>query len=733
MHETPHAYVHFEPPYLGLIGGTLLDGWLVAKSGQHYTDVRVTSGGHTFPGIYGIPRKDLAEFFGAPSPYLLAGFSVTITLQEGRHHLALEACTIAGQWETIDIIERDISPAEAQPDTEGRQPVNAAAYGELLQHILRDTGAKSGSAIGIARDLIASTPSRHHLRHPALPFRGHLDQPGIWDRSEFGRLVISGWIYHETQPIVRVFASADLQAMQNVSYGRHTPFLNTSAINCGYDGFLDLPSQLPRPATVRVYAELEDGTWHLGSVARFQTQDDEQQKRAYIPYSPWSFGRACIALRCAIIDRGWQLPQRTELRAAIKQVWQDYKDNASPVIPTPSSAVVNRESVEWPLTVVTHNLNLEGAPLFLLELGRALHESKIRFNVLSAKDGPLRTDFESLGSRVQIVDSSAVMNAQSSQDFEAGLTDLAHQAGLERSGAVLVNTLSCFWGVLLSQLANRPSLFYIHESTPPRRFFRHSLVVARAAESAFRAAQRVSFLTNASQRYYEDLSTGSNYRVNPGWVDVVDIDAFRTICTAANARAELGIASGHTLVINVGTVCERKGQHVFARAVDLLWRDAPELAAQAIFVMIGGRDTAYDARLRDFVRQLNRPNIRIQPETTDVRDWYAAADLFVCSSFEESFPRVVLEAMAFLVPMICSNIHGIPEIARPEHEAILVPPGDTFELANALRRQLANSEEGRRRAHLARERVINKYELRRVMPSHVALTQEVISMGIPAQ
>ncbi len=31
MHEIAHAFLHFDPPLPGLIGGTILQGWVVAK------------------------------------------------------------------------------------------------------------------------------------------------------------------------------------------------------------------------------------------------------------------------------------------------------------------------------------------------------------------------------------------------------------------------------------------------------------------------------------------------------------------------------------------------------------------------------------------------------------------------------------------------------------------------------------------------------------------------------
>src|SRR5258708_38312179 len=295
MHEIPTATLHFDPPYEGLIGGTILQGWLVPKRGWHYADVRAVAGAETFPGVFEIPRRDLAEFFKSDQPFLLAGFAITLTLPAGRHRMVFEGLTLDGKWETLDSIEREVTAAEATPDPSGPAPVDTVQTGEALRVPPRRMGDNLLSPAAAAPPIIRETPGRHHLRPPHRPFHGHLDQPHTRARSLFGRTPLTGWIFHESLPIKRVFATTDLQAVQNLQFGRETPFLAGRSIacarstHCGYDGFLDLPAQLPQPVSVRVYAELEDGSWHLGSVARFAATDHEFPKQPFPPFSPLPF------------------------------------------------------------------------------------------------------------------------------------------------------------------------------------------------------------------------------------------------------------------------------------------------------------------------------------------------------------------------------------------------------------------------------------------------------------
>ena len=85
-------------------------------------------------------------------------------------------------------------------------------------------------------------------------------------------------------------------------------------------------------------------------------------------------------------------------------------------------------------------------------------------------------------------------------------------------------------------------------------------------------------------------------------------DAWRAAHPREDLRARFGLGAEEWLVTNVGSVTERKGQHVFARAVDLLWRRHPDLAARTRCVMLGGGQSAFDQALAATLAELDRPN-----------------------------------------------------------------------------------------------------------------------------
>jgi len=100
----------------------------------------------------------------------------------------------------------------------------------------------------------------------------------------------------------------------------------------------------------------------------------------------------------------------------------------------------------------------------------------------------------------------------------------------------------------------------------------------------------------------------------------------------------------------------------------------------------------------------------------DVRPWYKGAYMLLLSSENESFGRVVVEAMACGVPVIATRVGAIPEIVRGGIDGILVKPGSTDELYEAVLKLLRDerlrksiSESGAKRAEqFSLERHVNQ-------------------------
>ena len=77
---------------------------------------------------------------------------------------------------------------------------------------------------------------------------------------------------------------------------------------------------------------------------------------------------------------------------------------------------------------------------------------------------------------------------------------------------------------------------------------------------------------------------------------------------------------------------------------------------------------------------------------SELLPFYRDADIFVLPSTTEAFGVVFLEAMASGLPVIGTDVGGIPEIIRDGQNGLLVPPNQPDLLANAIIELLSNRD-----------------------------------------
>lgn len=87
-------------------------------------------------------------------------------------------------------------------------------------------------------------------------------------------------------------------------------------------------------------------------------------------------------------------------------------------------------------------------------------------------------------------------------------------------------------------------------------------------------------------------------------------------------------------------------------------------------------------------------HIHYIPRTTDtslIAKYYQAADVYVHVTKADTFPTTILEAMACGLPVVASNVGGIPEQVDDGVTGLLVPAGDSDALAQGIELILQNA------------------------------------------
>jgi glycosyltransferase involved in cell wall biosynthesis len=88
-------------------------------------------------------------------------------------------------------------------------------------------------------------------------------------------------------------------------------------------------------------------------------------------------------------------------------------------------------------------------------------------------------------------------------------------------------------------------------------------------------------------------------------------------------------------------------------------------------------------------------------------------DIFALPSLSEGLSSAILEAMATSLPIVATEVGGIPELVKNGDNGLLVPPADPRSLSRAIQHLADNPDESRRMGLRGRKRMEEQFTLER--------------------
>jgi glycosyltransferase involved in cell wall biosynthesis len=194
-------------------------------------------------------------------------------------------------------------------------------------------------------------------------------------------------------------------------------------------------------------------------------------------------------------------------------------------------------------------------------------------------------------------------------------------------------------------------------------------------------ARRADRLIAISSAGAQDIT--SHLRIPADRIDITLLGHARSAAANVMPEVELrrrfGLGDG-PLVLTVGTRKPHKNVLGLIAAMPMVRERAPDAR-----LVLAGNPTAHEPELQAAVRHHDVADaVSFLPFVEDdaLEGLYAAADCFVLPSFNEGFGLPLLEAMGRGVPVACSNVSALPEVAGDA--ARYFDPADSHQIGAAV-------------------------------------------------
>jgi L-malate glycosyltransferase len=342
---------------------------------------------------------------------------------------------------------------------------------------------------------------------------------------------------------------------------------------------------------------------------------------------------------------------------------------------------------------VLHSLDIGGAEVLAAGLARELSDRyRFVFACLDDKVGVLGEEFAERGVPMK------VFYRQPGIDWKCSFR-LAQFFREHHVQVIHAHQYTPFFQSLLARLAYRrpPIVFTEHGRHYPDYRSSKRVAVNRAL---LRSDDRLIGVGNSVRRAlvnYEGLPKHRTETIYNG----VPLDKFLSVRGDAelrkNVRNELGIASNEFVVIQV--------------PVRLVLVGAGEERTQLEQLVV-------EQQLGDAVVFLGARK--------DIPQLLAGADAFLLSSISEGIPLTLIEAMGAGIPIVSTDVGGIPEVIEHGTSGLLAPARDDERLASHLQSLWHDPESRTRLAEMGCQRAIERFSLDQMHRQYVDVYEQLL-------
>lgn len=375
---------------------------------------------------------------------------------------------------------------------------------------------------------------------------------------------------------------------------------------------------------------------------------------------------------------------------------------------------------------VSHTAEMGGAELFLMDL---LRHGPPGWGACFLEDGPAARALETSGRPAIVLAAGASVlsvrrgsSALKLAGAALGVVRLARDLARAARGYQVVcanSQKALFVAALATRLMRRPLVWILHDILTDPHF---STATRRAAVTVANlcAARVVANSSVTAQAFVAAGGRAAKLRIVHNGFDPAAHPRGGPD-RSATLRAEFGLDARPVIGL-FGRLTPWKGQHILLAALARV----PDVQA----LIVGGPlfgEAEHEAHLERLAADLGlSERVRFTGFRADVADLMAGVDIVVHASTQpEPFGRVVVEGMLAGRPVVAAGGGGVAEIVEDGRTGLLVAPGDPDELADAIRRLVADPVLARSLAEAGRADAAERYAIAATCRDMTAVLAEV--------
>ncbi len=155
--------------------------------------------------------------------------------------------------------------------------------------------------------------------------------------------------------------------------------------------------------------------------------------------------------------------------------------------------------------------------------------------------------------------------------------------------------------------------------------------------------------------------------------------------SAEDAKKELNLDENKTYFGTIASFYKTKGHTYLLEAIKILAEEKSELLNTHHWVLIG--DGPEQKNIEELITKYNLAKFItiITPKNNDWK-YLKAFDYFILPSVKEGLPYTILEAGLAKIPIIATQVGGVPEIITDQKTGVLVTPANPLSLADAMKK-----------------------------------------------